>query len=133
VRLRCSHVCLHTVYRCRDCTFESTCPSDGDCGKAAWKEDGFCDDGNNNCGCNWDGGDCCDSASNFDYCSDCYCLDPNEIPDGSCGGSCWSHIYSGDGFCDDANNNCACDWDGGDCCLVKVLTTYCDDCLCLEP
>ena len=31
------------------------------------------------------------------------------------------------------NNLCACNWDGGDCCLSNTITTYCDDCACLDP
>ena len=32
---------------------------------------------NNNCGCGWDGGDCCDSAANKKFCVGCECLDPD--------------------------------------------------------
>ena len=39
--------------------------------------DGYCDDGNNNEGCNWDGGDCCGGDDDFTYCTECACLDPN--------------------------------------------------------
>ena len=37
----------------------------------------FCDDNNNLCGCDWDGGDCCGAANNYKYCNDCACLDPD--------------------------------------------------------
>ena len=37
---------------------------------------GQCDDDNNNCGCGWDGGDCCGSNVNKSYCKECKCLDP---------------------------------------------------------
>ena len=30
----------------------------------------FCDDGNNNGGCDWDGGDCCDVDASFAYCTE---------------------------------------------------------------
>ena len=47
------------------------------------------------------------------------------------------HIYillnKGDGECDDTNNNCGCDWDGGDCCGNNVNSTYCSQCACLDP
>ena len=46
------------------------------CNNPTWKSDGFCDDANNNCGCEWDGGDCCGSNVNTNYCSACECLDP---------------------------------------------------------
>ena len=39
--------------------------------------DNICDDGNNNEGCGWDGGDCCGDSVNTQFCSDCECLDPN--------------------------------------------------------
>ena len=40
-----------------------------------WR-DGFCDDENNNCGCGWDGGDCCRTDSDNAFCLDCLCLEP---------------------------------------------------------
>ena len=40
--------------------------------------------------------------------------------------------WHGDGYCDDDLNNQACGFDGGDCCLEDVLTTFCIECLCLE-
>ena len=47
------------------------------CEHPEWKGDDFCDDENNNKGCEYDGGDCCGSNVNTDYCSECQCLDPN--------------------------------------------------------
>ena len=41
-----------------------------------YKGDGFCDDGNNNEGCEYDGGDCCGSNIDTSYCTLCQCLDP---------------------------------------------------------
>ena len=35
-----------------------------------------------------------------------------------------------DGFCDDINNNKACDYDGGDCCGENVKKDYCTVCEC---
>ena len=49
----------------------------GSCGSPQWKGDNYCDDNNNNAGCGWDGGDCCGSNVNKQYCSICKCLDPN--------------------------------------------------------
>ena len=44
-------------------------------GKPEWIQDGFCDDRNNNEGCDFDGGDCCGQASvNKRFCSECKCL-----------------------------------------------------------
>ena len=42
-----------------------------------WIGDGFCDDINNNMECTYDGGDCCGSNVNTQYCTECSCLDPN--------------------------------------------------------
>ena len=43
-----------------------------------WKGDGICDDETNNCGCEWDGGDCCGINANTHHfhCSVCECLEP---------------------------------------------------------
>ena len=43
----------------------------------SWRGDNYCDDGNNNEGCGYDGGDCCGSNANKTYCQKCQCLDPN--------------------------------------------------------
>ena len=40
-----------------DCCYPNSCP--GSCVYPSWKGDNYCDDENNNCGCNWDGADCC--------------------------------------------------------------------------
>ena len=39
--------------------------------------DGYCDDDNNNDGCDYDGGDCCGDDVNTKYCTECECLDPD--------------------------------------------------------
>ena len=52
---------------------------------------------------------------------------------GVCTGTCENLGWKGDGFCDDVNNNCGCDWDGGDCCGNNVNTYYCTKCDCLDP
>merc|ERR1712072_1114306 len=87
-----------------------------------------------------DGGDCCgDSGKNkqYNYCSDCSCLDPTpQTTGGYCTKGCGAGAYVGDGFCDDSNNNCGCDWDEGDCCGSSGKNkqfNYCSDCLCLDP
>lgn len=50
--------------------------------------------------------------------------------------------YIGDGWCDAANNQEHCDWDGGDCCastvaghVVKSFPPNCpaDECVCKDP
>ena len=42
-----------------------------------WIGDGFCDDLANRIECNYDGGDCCGSDANHQYCSECLCLPIN--------------------------------------------------------
>ena len=47
----------------------------------------------------------------------------------NCTEYCGYPEYKGDGYCDWENNNCGCEWDGGDCCgdcgysyaLIQVL------------
>ena len=39
--------------------------------------------------------------------------------------------WIGDGFCDDINNNKACNYDGGDCCGVDVKKHFCLKCECI--
>ena len=55
----------------------------------------ICDDNNNNAGCDWDGGDCCDKSSNFAYCSKCECLDCTA----ECAANCAQTKWQGDGYC----------------------------------
>ena len=47
------------------------------CVNPGWVGDGYCDDTTNNMVCNYDGGDCCGSNINTQYCSECQCLDGN--------------------------------------------------------
>ena len=46
----------------------------GECNQG-WISDAYCDDINNNVGCNFDGGDCCGSNVNTQYCTECLCLE----------------------------------------------------------
>jgi len=109
------------------------------CGNKEYKGDGNCDDDNNNKGCDFDGGDCCEKslggAVKKDYCKQCKCLDPN--PKSSKETACGQKEYKGDGNCDDDNNNAGCEFDGGDCCVKSVGGTvqkyYCKECKCLDP
>ena len=127
-----------------DCCYPNSCP--GICGNSDWKSDDYCDDGNNNCGCEWDGGDCCGSDVNTDWCSACECLDPgfNSGSDSSTTSAstettsdstdgCEYPDWISDNYCDDANNNEDCEWDGGDCCGSNVNTAWCSACECLDP
>merc|ERR1719182_1164918 len=111
------------------------------CSLPKYKGDENCDDENNNCRCNWDGGDCCSKTVggtvNKKYCKACKCLDPDNQSDANCQGFCKFANYKGDGNCDDENNNCGCDYDGGDCCAKSlkkpVNKKYCKQCKCLDP
>ena len=49
----------------------------GICGVPQWKGDTYCDDENNNAGCDWDGGDCCGANVKKTYCIECECKDPS--------------------------------------------------------
>ena len=93
------------------------------CEYPQWEGDGWCDDGNNNPDCTFDGGDCCGDDVKTTYCTACECLE----------GECEAPVWQGDGWCDDGNNNPGCEWDGGDCCGDDVKTTYCQECECLDP
>ena len=85
---------------------------------------GSCDVGNNNKGCLYDGGDCCEctrvgngSSSSFSLCVDpsASCFDPTAVTlQSNCTDGSTSEI--GNGRCDLGNNNEGCLYDGGDCC-----------------
>merc|ERR1712187_472226 len=100
----------------------------GGCQFPNYKGDGNCDDENNNCGCAYDGGDCCSKTAKNSfgqvitkYCKKCECVDP-AAGGSSCSGKCKFPTYKGDGNCDDENNNCGCAYDGGDCCSSTAKT-----------
>ena len=57
-------------------------PCSDTCGNPSFKGDNYCNDENNNCGCEWDGGDCCGDYVNTQWCSACECLDPDPELDG---------------------------------------------------
>ena len=65
------------------------------CVHPQWIGDSFCDDGNNNQGCDFDGGDCCGNYVKKHYCEKCECIDWDELPYYSFNGFCWS--------CEDVN------------------------------
>ena len=60
------------------------------CEIPSWHADGYCDNVNNNEACFFDGGDCCGSNVNTQYCTLCQCLE--EGGGGSSGGTT---IHSG--------------------------------------
>ena len=45
------------------------------CSYPSWHADGYCDDVNNDEACFFDGGDCCGSNVNTEWCTECQCLE----------------------------------------------------------
>ena len=70
---------------------------------------GYCNDETNNPECSYDGGDCCGSCINTDYCTHCTCI-------GEVTGNGVSNALVGDGHCNDEMNTAECNFDGSDCC-----------------
>ena len=62
--------------------FRKLCFSIG-CGSPQWANDQWCDDENNNAGCNFDGGACCnnDFPGWDNYCNTCACLENGGTPE----------------------------------------------------
>ena len=87
------------------------------CEEPGFHGDGYCTDVNNNEACFFDGGDCCGSNVNTDWCNVCQCLE-----EGKC-----NQDWIADGYCDDTNNNLDCSYDGGDCCGSNVITQHCSN------
>ena len=83
--------------------------------------DGYCNDETNTIHCNFDGGDCCYSCKNEDFCSQCKCLTENEEEE--------FNPLIGNGFCNDETNIPECHHDGLDCC-VNVNSDFCFNCSC---
>merc|ERR1712032_1792297 len=64
--------------KCKDPNYKPNTNCKGKCGLAQFKGDGNCDDENNNCGCAFDGGDCCAKSVKgkvvkTTYCKKCEC------------------------------------------------------------
>ena len=107
----------------------------------------YCDPGNNNEACGWDGEDCCECTcfSNPEQAYSCEvfsCVDPNSgcaepglLEYTNCTGDV---SFINDGWCDNENNNEACGWDGNDCCECMCIDGNKYDCgsggyWCLDP
>ena len=43
---------------------------------------------------------------------------------------CDNFTLVGNGFCNDETNNEICNYDGGECCVMNVMTDYCSECAC---
>ena len=75
---------------------KTKCPGKLQCKDKKLVKDKYCDDGNNNCACGWDGGDCCGTGGDRSYCKVCKCLDPEfEKP---------KYLKQWGGFCADKQN-----------------------------
>merc|ERR1712159_404185 len=66
------------------CKASATTTTTPGCGDPYYKGDGFCDDFNNNPGCDYDGGDCCAATSRAGhvktkYCKKCACIDRDNL------------------------------------------------------
>ena len=97
--------------------------SDTDCHQTNLISNGFCNDETNNEKCYYDGGDCCGSCINTNFCTNCSCISnttDNKV----------SNVLVGDGFCNDETNNQDCNFDGGDCCSFNITTDHCSECNC---
>ena len=94
-----------------------------DCTQPSKINDGYCNDETNIPECNYDGGDCCGSCINTDYCTNCTCI-------GNVIGNGIPNPLVGDGFCNDETNNAGCYYDGLDCCRSPVNTELCSNCTC---
>ena len=72
-----------------------------DCAQPTMIGDGYCNDESNNPECVYDGGDCCGSCINTDYCTNCTCI-------GDTFGNSFPNALVGDAFCNDEMNNPQC-------------------------
>ena len=151
----CSCTCVETPryscgsngFNCLDpaCPDEDPSPYPNCTGNFNWLTDGWCDpiETNNNPACGYDGGDCCactcvdgplySCGSNGFNCDNTACLDLDitvRYPECVNG---WLSI--GDGLCNAENNNQACGYDGGDCCLCTCSASACvySNFDCLDP
>ena len=86
----------------------------------------FCNDETNNGNCNYDGGDCCDMNANINSCSECACYLVETCAAGV------THVFIGDGVCNDETNIVECGYDGGDCCAYNINSEYCSECTCFH-
>ena len=85
--------------------------------------DGYCNDETNKIQCAFDGGDCCYSCVNKEFCKKCLCLNEDDGEN--------INPLIGDGYCQDGINNANCSFDGGDCCGSCIITSYCTNCSCI--
>ena len=68
-KLNCNNIRLFSIFNTFFTLFIEGCES------PSYYADGYCDDINNNQACFFDGGDCCGSNVNTQYCTECLCLE----------------------------------------------------------
>ena len=80
-------ICCSDPTTCVTTTSQATTTPFGTTGSNScnqgWIGDGYCDDINNNQYCNFDGGDCCGSNANTDWCTECLCLEDQDTTSSS--------------------------------------------------
>ena len=106
-----------------NCNFSWDLISFIDCYQASLISDGYCNDDTNIVECGYDGGDCCGSCINTEYCTNCSCI-------GNVIGNGVPNALLGDGYCNDETNNVHCYYDGLDCCQSSSNTEVCSECSC---
>ena len=109
---------MPTIYK-----YHCTWPQFLDCAFGELVGNGHCNDETNIADCIYDGGDCCSSDVNREYCYECNCHHEENCALGI-------HHQVADGLCHDQTNNALCNYDGGDCCGECVNTDYCLNCVC---
>jgi hypothetical protein len=98
-------------------------------GNQDWIGDGFCNDNNNNVGCNFDGGDCCGSNVYTDHCTECLCLTTTATTTATTttttSVSCGNHYATNCAGCPQGNGagwcNGDCNWINDQCVPVQGL------------
>ena len=80
------------------------------CDNGALVGNGLCNDETNIAECGYDGGDCCGYIIRSEHCNECICFHQETCLAGL------THVFVGDGICNDETNIAECNYDGGDCC-----------------
>ncbi len=91
---------------------------------------GICNDESNIKDCAYDGGDCCSEHGILVLCKECTCTHTVEWPV-PLEEQCKFYTLVANGICNDEANTEVCFFDGGDCCLLTVDDSACEDCLCV--
>ena len=104
------------------CRFIETCAA----GYHPLVGNGFCNDDTNIAECHYDDGDCCGYNINSEHCTDCTCFHQETCLAGV------THVFVGDGVCNDETNIADCNYDSGDCCGYNINSEHCTECTCFH-